>query len=188
MNQLLITKSHRTSITSAQESGVTLVISLILLIVVSLLGLSAMRSTTLEEKMASNTQDQSLAFQAAEAALRSGIEKITDAETAGFTDTCDSGYCTAADGADSAGRWEDSALDVWNNASRHQQASNVASVKTQPRFIIEKLDYAAASPSPSLVVGYGGIPTTLQRYYRITARGTGASDTAVVLLQALYVQ
>lgn len=176
------------SVTSlSEQKGVTLIVALVLLLVVSLLGLSAMRSTTLEERMASNTQDQGLAFQAAEAALRAGVDQIAVAETTGFTDNCVSGYCTAADGTDGIGRWEDPNLDVWNNAGRYQTVG-VAGVATAPRYIIEKLDYAMASSTPSMVIGYGNASAAAQSYYRITARGTGGSDTAVAMLQALYVQ
>lgn len=173
---------------SKSQQGVTLIIALVLLMVVSLLGMSAMRSTTLEEKMASNTQDQGLAFQAAEAALRAGIEQITVAENAGFTDNCVSGYCTAADGNDGVGRWDDDVLDVWDTAGRHQAAAGLSGVASQPLYIIEKLDYASAPNTPSMVMGYGAASTAAQNYYRITARGTGGTDTAVALLQTLYVQ
>ncbi|MEN8166315.1 MAG: PilX N-terminal domain-containing pilus assembly protein [Pseudomonadota bacterium] len=47
-----------------------LVTSLILLLVMTLLGLSAMQTSLMEETMAGNVRDHNLAFQAAEAALR----------------------------------------------------------------------------------------------------------------------
>lgn len=187
MKHLTRTQSQIT-VSPHSQRGVTLVIALVLLMVVSLLGLSAMRSTSLEEKMASNSQDQGLAFQAAEAALRAGIEQITTAENTGFTDNCVSGYCTAADGDDDYGRWDDPVLDVWGNGARHQTVNGLAGVASQPRYIIEKLDYASAPSTPSLVVGYGAASAAAQSYYRITARGTGGSDTAVAVLQTMYVQ
>ena len=55
-----------------KQHGVALAIALILLVIMTLLGLSGVRTVGLEEKMASNTYDRSLAFQAAEAALRAG--------------------------------------------------------------------------------------------------------------------
>src|SRR3546814_12700111 len=57
---------------AAQQRGVALVIVLILLLVMTLLGLASMRGTLLEERMSGNLFDRSLAFQAAEAALRPG--------------------------------------------------------------------------------------------------------------------
>lgn len=168
------------------QQGVTLVIALILLLVVSLLGLSAMKATTMEEKMVGNTQDLNVAFEAAEAALRIAAEDIPNAEATGFSDDCSSGYCTAGTGADSAARWEDSTLDVWG--SEAQVTTGVTGVRSQPQYIIEKMPYTVAVSSDSLVTGYSSNGSGAGSYYRVTARATGASDTAIVMLQALYIR
>jgi len=55
-----------------RQQGSTLVISLMILVVMTLIGLTGIATSTLEEKMAGNTRDQAVAFQAAEAALRNG--------------------------------------------------------------------------------------------------------------------
>ena len=169
-----------------RQEGVTLVIALILLLVMSLLGLSAMKATTMEEKMVGNTQDLNVAFEAAEAALRAAADDIENAEDTGFTDGCVLGYCTAGGGGDTDARWEDAGLDVWSGSS--QTVAGVAGVNSQPKYIIEKMSYTGAGSSPSLVVGYSAGSGGIENYYRVTARGTGASDTAVVMLQALYVR
>lgn len=52
------------------QSGVVLVISLIMLLALTLIGVTSSNVTGLEEKMAANSKDVNLAFQAAEAALR----------------------------------------------------------------------------------------------------------------------
>jgi len=63
------------------QRGSVLVVSLIFLLLLTLLGLAALQTTTLEEKMAGNVTDQSRAFQAAEAALRNAEAEI---DTASF--------------------------------------------------------------------------------------------------------
>lgn len=55
-----------------QQRGAALVIVLLLLLVMTLLGLASLRATLLEERMTGALFDRSLAFQAAEAALREG--------------------------------------------------------------------------------------------------------------------
>ncbi|MCF6251350.1 MAG: PilX N-terminal domain-containing pilus assembly protein [Methylococcaceae bacterium] len=55
---------------SKKQAGVVLVVSLIMLLLLTLIGVSGMQSTGLEEKMAGNKRNRNLAFQAAEAALR----------------------------------------------------------------------------------------------------------------------
>jgi Tfp pilus assembly protein PilX len=58
----------------AKQGGVALIISLVLLLVMTIVGLSGIRIITSQERMVSYTLDRSVAFQAAEAALR-GAEK-----------------------------------------------------------------------------------------------------------------
>lgn len=53
-----------------RQSGVVMVISLIMLLALTLIGVTSSNVTGLEEKMAANSKDINLAFQAAEAALR----------------------------------------------------------------------------------------------------------------------
>jgi type IV pilus assembly protein PilX len=55
--------------TQSRQKGVALVVSLILLTVITLLSVSAMRSTNIETKIAVNHQFKELSFQAAENAL-----------------------------------------------------------------------------------------------------------------------
>ena len=52
------------------QSGVVLIISLILLLAITLIGVTGSNVTSLEERMSANSKDTNLAFQAAEAALR----------------------------------------------------------------------------------------------------------------------
>ena len=52
------------------QRGVSLVVVLILLLIMTLLGLAVLRSTLLEERMSANLYDRSLGFQSAEAVLR----------------------------------------------------------------------------------------------------------------------
>ncbi|MFV8836661.1 PilX N-terminal domain-containing pilus assembly protein [Aquisalimonas sp.] len=54
----------------ARQRGAALIVSLILLVVMTLIGVFAMRGTTLEERMAGNMRDRSLAFEAGESGLR----------------------------------------------------------------------------------------------------------------------
>lgn len=53
-----------------QQQGISLLIVLILLLVMSILGIAVLRSSAMQERMAANLYDRSIAFQTAEAALR----------------------------------------------------------------------------------------------------------------------
>ncbi|MFV3306618.1 PilX N-terminal domain-containing pilus assembly protein [Pseudomonas sp. NY15181] len=54
------------------QQGAVLVVALIMLLLLTIIGISSMRSTTLQERMAGNLRDESHALQAAEAAIRQG--------------------------------------------------------------------------------------------------------------------
>jgi len=69
----------RSEIISSQR-GAALLVSLIILLAISLLGLSMMQNSTIEEKMSANMGDMGLAFQRAELGLRTA-EDLIEAET-----------------------------------------------------------------------------------------------------------
>ena len=52
------------------QRGTALVMTLVILLLLTMLGITAINTSTLEERMAGNTKDQNLSFQAAETALR----------------------------------------------------------------------------------------------------------------------
>ena len=60
------------------QRGIALVSSLLLLLVVTIIGISSMKSTLLTEKMAGNAKNHNIAFQAAETGLRNGEAWIRD--------------------------------------------------------------------------------------------------------------
>ncbi|MFQ5469238.1 MAG: PilX N-terminal domain-containing pilus assembly protein [Gammaproteobacteria bacterium] len=56
-----------------RQNGSALVISLLILVVMTILGVTSMSSTSLEENMAANSQNSHVAFQAAESAINAAI-------------------------------------------------------------------------------------------------------------------
>jgi hypothetical protein len=69
-----------------RQAGVVLVISLIMLLALSLIGISALRSTTLEERMAGNMKAKQRSFQAAELALRQAEADIRNGAASALAD------------------------------------------------------------------------------------------------------
>ena len=59
-----------------KQQGVVLVVALIMLILITMISISAVRSTTLDEKMAGASRDRNKAFQAAEYALRTCLAPL----------------------------------------------------------------------------------------------------------------
>ncbi|MCQ4318306.1 pilus assembly protein PilX [Stutzerimonas zhaodongensis] len=64
------------SFSQSKQRGAVLLVALIMLLLLTVLGAAAMRDTNLQERMAGNMRDQSLAFQAAEAALRFAEQEV----------------------------------------------------------------------------------------------------------------
>lgn len=57
----------------ANQSGAVLVMSLVILLVLTIIGVAAMRTSSLEERMAGNIQEATHAFQAAESGLNRAV-------------------------------------------------------------------------------------------------------------------
>lgn len=61
---------------SKRQAGISLLVVLLLLVIMTLLGLAVLRGSLLEERMSANMYDRSLAFQQAETALRQAEARI----------------------------------------------------------------------------------------------------------------
>ena len=84
-----------------RQSGAVLLVAMVILVILTLLGVTVMHTTSLQERMASNTQEQVHAFQAAETGLNQAFADnlaydLTSTYTGGATPT------TFAGSADSA--------------------------------------------------------------------------------------
>lgn len=170
-----------------REQGVSLVVSMIFLIILTILGLAAMRVATLEERMSGNARDRSLAFQAAEAALRDAETDIENKNfdrsgdstrttkisgLAGATSTCANGLCCNLQGLTciepTLPLYKSSKLDAGVSYGTYTGAPSLSGLSQQPRYLIE----------PFLVDG--------RNYYRVTARGYGLNSNTQVTLQEVY--
>lgn len=168
-----------------REAGMTLIVVLILLVVLTLLALTSLRGTLLEQYMSTSQVDRSLSFQAAEAALREG-ETLASTKpvvpTAG--NPCSNGLCPAPV-ASATPRWLDSDSN-WNSWSR-AATTTLASVASQPRFIVEEMAVDAVPGSNCTTSGDvspDAACTNWESRYRITARSGVATGRSEVILQS----
>ena len=74
MHMQLISQQGRASACRRQR-GAVLIVALVLLVILTLLGVSMMNTTKLEERMAANIQEATQAFQSAETGLSQGFNK-----------------------------------------------------------------------------------------------------------------
>lgn len=165
----------------AGQKGSALIISLMILIVMTLLGLTAMGTSSLQEKMAGNTRDMALAFQAAEAALRDGESYYEETVV-----SLGSAFNGANVGLYSQNTLPNLFSDVtWNNSRIYSET--IAGVAEQPRYIIELIGPIGETSEDLNIGGYGessglGNLTAV----RVTARGTGGTPNTRVMLQTYY--
>jgi type IV pilus assembly protein PilX len=173
------------------QRGISLVVVLLFLVMLSILGTTAIQTSSLEEKMTGNERDRQIAFEAAEGALRDAEREIflSLSPNSPFDSACDNGLCTPSTTA--VGQWD--AVD-WMSATPRQYGAftgagtyPVTGLARTPRYIIEILPRMSASAGNSAGLGARS-STTAGTPYRITAVGWGRRPTTQVQLQSVYVR
>lgn len=163
------------------QRGISLVVSLILLVVSTLVALGSMRGVVMQTRMSGSTHDRSLAFQAAEAALRDAETRAGTAVAASFPASgaaCSGGFCPQpALGA--TPRWEDSGFGGWRTAT----TAAVPAEAPVPEAIIE--DKGEAPNWLGCEHEIPRQPNCVTRRYQISARST-ADGRASVLVQSQF--
>lgn len=177
--------------------GATLIVALVLLIVVTLLGVASLRGVILQEKMAANQYDRSLAFQAAEAALRAGeAAALAQAQSAPpnsafpshkYPDddpdpnACNLQPCVAGTGL--CGMPDPMCEAPWNQQPAANWATvsgSLGSLAGTPRYLVEYMGIGfPCNP---------GNPYTAMtcKLYRVTAKSAPGADRAEVTLQSMF--
>lgn len=164
-----------------RQRGVSLLVALILLVLMTVLGLAALRTTSLQEHMSANMIDRTAQFQAAESALRQAETAITNGVTVP-SNGCSAGVC-ATPVAGAADRWLDSSFTGWQ--SSNGTGNRDSAITT--RYIIEYMGDGAYGPNcnVSQSTEASDINCDMLRY-RITASSAG-TGRANVLLQTNFV-
>lgn len=162
------------------QRGSTLIICLVFLLILTMIGISSIQNSTLQEQMAGSARDSNSAFQAAESALRKGEEYLEQATLGAFSGS-NGRYTICSDPANTAAEcvppnWSDKASSGWVNQS------GVANVDAQPQYIIEKYPLIVDVNAP---IAADEVPVTIDMY-RVTARGYGVSGNSMVVLQSAF--
>ena len=175
--------SHQASY--ANQHGSALIISLLILLVLTIIGVTSMSTTALQSKMAANSREYNMAFQATESALRDGEIEVRTLNPQGYDFSCTNGLCLPSTTGDSV--W--SAID-WSSITPRTYGSKTSAtallgISTQPKYIIEKLPpVPLPGDSTSQTQCYNcGLPI---QNFRVTASGTGPNGTAAVMLQSVF--
>lgn len=167
-----------------KQQGIVLVISLVILLLLSIVGINAMMTTSLDERMSANLKDHNTAFQAAEAALREGEGVVNALVTlSDFNNDGDGGMYSMTAAKDSP--WQ--TIDWTTSTQLRTLTTTIAGLANQPRYIIEHFT-AVVSEEEALNLmnvgeSTGGGGTEV---FRITAWGVGTTATSQVILQTTF--
>jgi len=191
------------------QKGAVLIVSLVLLIIMTLLGISGMNDTVMQERMAGNQRNSTLAFQAAESALRAGEEFIDtwglpfpsgDTNPLTSTKPNNQGVYTLDSPVDPIP--SDNDIEWWGEDDFWTDAGSSVTQYAADRLIFnldEDGDPVYLATNPAYVVekvGGGYVGGCLDdnpgcvyaHYYQVTARGTGAAGQAESFLRSIYVR
>ena len=182
-----------------RQRGALIVVTLIFLLIVSMLASSTMDTTGLEMRMATNSRDQQLAFEAAEYTLSWVENEIMDAGgfsdnsisnnncgAACFEDTCSNGYCF--DGS-SPLDWSNCQMDspaaevyesaaLWADGSGKHRTLAVPGIGVSTKYIIEFRCYTALDSTQPMDA------TNNTRVYRTTAFAEGPGGRGRMMLRS----
>lgn len=177
----------------ARQKGVALIVSLLVLLVLTLIGVTGIVVSVLEERMSGNQRDRNLAFSAAESALKAA-ELSLDAT---FDSVALPAFnCSTKDGATKCPLYEDvTDKDIWvdndlvTEYTGDLSNSSKVKLKEPPKYVIELLPldgnsieaFGMAISGDGQKVSYGKFC-----YFRITARGIGANSSTVAIVQSIY--
>lgn len=197
---------ERSTSSHLHQQGATLLTGLIFLVVLTLIGVTAARMSSLEERMAGNLRDRAIAMQAAEMALRDAERDIMRtggalARSRALSQLPFAADCHAGGAADLQGLCD----------RRNPPTSYTTTSIVWPAFSLHGITRAALTldmtRAPSVTYGtftgapaIVGIPTPptyvierfekniggIKYYYRITARAQGINDNTVVWLQEIF--
>ena len=165
-----------------QQQGAALIVSLVILVAMTMLGITSMRGSSTEIAMAGNLREAGLTFQAAEAGLRSAE---TIVETSASSAMFDGGSLSLLGEFDNDPDYLDKS--TWEGAT--ELNLSLAGISNNPRYIIKFLGTWAQNPLALVNIGqgYGGQPPgRITSNYRVTTRGEGQTGRTFRTVQSYY--
>ena len=164
------------------QRGAVLIVSLVMLLVVTLIAVSSMQGTILEEKMAGITKDRNLVFQTTESAIREAENYIESVVSMGSFNGTGGLYGFASAQPDYA------SSTTWSDSAQHVVAGSNYGSYEAPKYFIKHFTTVKGTEGAMNMSGYGDNKGSGDvTIFSITGRGTGGSaDSAEVILRSNY--
>ena len=166
---------------SQTQRGAALIVSLVFLLILTIISVASLQTATLQERMAGNMKDNAVAFQAAEAALRSGEAVLRSGVLPGFDGT-GGFYQSCPDPSDSRVACKNPDWLNYDSVGWFRLKDKISDVAKQPEYIIQQLN-RAGNKTETLDADR---PVSRDGFYRIIGRGYGYSDRSMVVLATTY--
>jgi type IV pilus assembly protein PilX len=175
----------------SKQSGVILFVALILLVILSMIGVTLARMQTVEERMARNETSRQMAEQAAEAALRNAEDSLLSLDPNVFAN--DAGgyyYVDQTTGSATPSQLPGllaAGLSAGNSYTYTGPVmTNMAEEVAQPpKIVIEELP--SVTPSGDQMGGTGGTNGGgAPNLFRVTVQAVNADGTPSVMLQSIF--
>jgi type IV pilus assembly protein PilX len=178
--------------TEPLQRGAVLVITLVMLLLVTLIGVVGMQGTNLQERMAGNLWDRNKAFQGAETALRVGESWLEGPAAAPGTGVSRRAAAELHTALTAPAKWDGS-------SGQPVLSGSDAEYGMLEGVIADQDDNPVLAGIPDLHIdppAFVRLPSDInlnqaelecQRYYPVTSRSVGGSDTAVVILRSSYI-
>lgn len=188
------------------QGGAVLLIALVMLLLLTLLAVTSMRETTLQNRVGGNVSEQKRAYNAAESALREAERRLSNLRgtaafgnaSAGFESCLSSATALAATTPNlcilsqshdlntqaKAQSWAKTALQTLTEAGAetslgYQGYDGLSRYRLAPRWVVTAI---AGSADPDLGDGYKGNGVY---YYRVTAAARSGGARFPVILQSI---
>lgn len=173
------------------QKGALLIVALIMVLLMTIVGMAAIRGTGLQESMAGNVRERNIAFQAAESALRSGEAVVSPKNKVLPPSDCLAGMCPDQNAvpANSVSNWDKLKWSSIAVAAAFDVKDTNITPPPPPRYVIEEIFVSpvALAAKEGSAIDVGGIQTTgAPTPYRISARGIGIATEADVVVQSIF--
>lgn len=168
----------------SKQNGAALLVALVILLVLTLLAISGMQGSVMQERMASAQRDGLIALEVAEAGMRE-VEGILDALTDLDGFGSEPGLFDTGDAPDVF------SADTWSTEADNDLSAEASEVDGMtPRYFVEykgKVVLDAEGDLPRDLGAYGGSAQTEMDYARIVVMAQGPSGQSRRILESFFV-
>ncbi|MCP5146236.1 MAG: pilus assembly protein [Gammaproteobacteria bacterium] len=188
------------------QQGAALVVSLVILVIVTMLGLTTLNTSVMEERMAGNTRSREIAFEAAEAAVREAEDTIQEGNFYA-TDPKDGTTNSLHIPQDDAnpvpgnndselwyqGTWRtpgaggsNGIAQGWTDREADTGEGELGQTADTPQFVVEYLTFFTRDLNCGADIQAAQTTDCYRYAYRVTGRGWGTNTATIALVQSMF--